>query len=203
MADRVVIIGGGLAKLGEWIMEPIRETLKVRVKTVPLDRLQVIPAALGGEAGVIGFCKAIVEATGDIVCAYKPNLAFFLSRGSAGIDALSAMLKAVPPSVPVILDGKFGDIGNTAKHYAAFAFEYLGADAATVSPYLGTEATGGSAAGCASLFRFTDSFRGEFGEQLVEPVGGLVLDPVPGAGHHREPRLRLKAAQDAGARGGR
>jgi glucokinase len=54
LAPERVIIGGGMAKLGEWIMEPIRETLKLRVKTVPLDRLQVVPAALGGEAGVIG-----------------------------------------------------------------------------------------------------------------------------------------------------
>jgi glucokinase len=54
LAPERLIIGGGMANLGEWIMEPIRATLKLRVKTLPLDRFQVVPAALGGEAGVIG-----------------------------------------------------------------------------------------------------------------------------------------------------
>ncbi len=104
------------------------------------DLLQMPSAAGSGEAGVVRFCADIIQATADAVCAYKPNLAFFLSRGSAGIDSLSAVLNEVPPSIPVILDAKFGDMGHTGKHYAAFAFEYLGVDAVTVTPYVGTEA---------------------------------------------------------------
>lgn len=87
-----------------------------------------------------GFCMAIIDSTADIVSAYKPNLAFFLAHGAVGIDVLRQVIAHVPPEIPTILDAKFGDIGNTAEQYAAFAFEHLRADAATVSPYIGTDA---------------------------------------------------------------
>ncbi|MGB9889107.1 MAG: orotidine-5'-phosphate decarboxylase, partial [Anaerolineae bacterium] len=85
------------------------------------------------------FGRAIVEATADLVCAYKPNLAFWLAYGTAGLRALQAVLEAVPEDTPVILDGKFGDIGPTAAAYARFAFDTLQADAVTVNPYLGLD----------------------------------------------------------------
>lgn len=85
------------------------------------------------------FGRAIVEATADLACAYKPNLAFWLAHGTAGLRALQAVLEAVPEDIPVILDGKFGDIGHTAAAYARFAFDTLGADAVTVNPYLGLD----------------------------------------------------------------
>jgi uridine monophosphate synthetase len=85
------------------------------------------------------FGQAIVEATADLACAYKPNLAFWLAHGSAGLRALQLVLEAVPKDVPVILDGKFGDIGHTAAAYARFAFDALRADAVTVNPYLGLD----------------------------------------------------------------
>lgn len=85
------------------------------------------------------FGRAIVEATADLACAYKPNLAFWLAYGTSGLEALRAVLEAVPDDVPVILDGKFGDIGHTAAAYARFAFDLLKADAATVNPYLGLD----------------------------------------------------------------
>jgi orotidine 5'-phosphate decarboxylase, subfamily 2 len=85
------------------------------------------------------FGRAIVEATADLACAYKPNLAFWLAYGTAGLQALQAVLEAVPEDVPVILDGKFGDIGHTAAAYARFAFDTLCADAVTVNPYLGLD----------------------------------------------------------------
>jgi uridine monophosphate synthetase len=85
------------------------------------------------------FGRAIVEATADLACAYKPNLAFWLAHGTAGLQALQAVLEAVPEDVPVILDGKFGDIGHTAAAYARFAFDTLRADAVTVNPYLGLD----------------------------------------------------------------
>ena len=82
-------------------------------------------------------------ATRDIVCAYKPNLAFYIARGDQGIEALRhtiTNIATIAPDVPVILDAKFADIGNTNAGYVKFAFEYLGADAVTVNPYLGGEA---------------------------------------------------------------
>jgi orotidine-5'-phosphate decarboxylase len=95
------------------------------------------PAQLPPGVSFTEFNRAIVEATADLVCAFKPNLAFYEASGNAGMAALEATLKAVPASVPVIGDGKRGDIGNTSKAYARALFEALGFDAATVSPFLG------------------------------------------------------------------
>jgi orotidine-5'-phosphate decarboxylase len=89
---------------------------------------------------VVEFCRKIIEATADLVCAYKPNIAFFEGLGRPGIDALIETLGAVPPEVPVIIDAKRGDIGNSAAGYAHWLFDVLGADAATVNPYGGTDA---------------------------------------------------------------
>jgi orotidine-5'-phosphate decarboxylase len=98
------------------------------------------PPALVEQSGwVARFNAAIVEATADLVCAYKPNLAFYEALGRDGWDALRATLASIPRHVPVILDGKRGDIGNTARAYATALFVELGADAATVSPYLGRD----------------------------------------------------------------
>ena len=99
-----------------------------------------IPKLFGeGAKGVGKFCKAVIEATSDLVCAYKPNAAFFEALGSEGWDILIETVKAVPANIPVILDCKRGDIGNTAQMYAKSAFEIVGADAVTLSPYLGKD----------------------------------------------------------------
>lgn len=89
------------------------------------------------------FNKAIVDATADLVCAYKPNSAFYEAHGAAGIEELKQTCDYIlqnHPDVPIVLDFKRGDIGNTNNHYARFAFDYLGADAITVQPYQGREA---------------------------------------------------------------
>ncbi|MFC1927284.1 orotidine-5'-phosphate decarboxylase [Chloroflexota bacterium] len=83
------------------------------------------------------FNKAIIEATCDLVCAYKPNLAFYEALGIEGLAILGNTLKHVPDDIPVIGDAKRGDIGNTARAYARALFSVLGFDAATVNPYLG------------------------------------------------------------------
>jgi orotidine-5'-phosphate decarboxylase len=83
------------------------------------------------------FNRAIIEATADLVCAYKPNLAFYEALGEAGYAALRETLAAIPPHIPTIGDAKRGDIGNTARAYASAVFDVLGFDAVTVSPYLG------------------------------------------------------------------
>ena len=85
------------------------------------------------------FNRAIVEATRDLVCAFKPNMAFYEAQGSAGLRALEMTLEVIPEDIPVILDAKRGDIGNTAVAYAQAVFEAWRADAVTVNPYLGRD----------------------------------------------------------------
>jgi orotidine-5'-phosphate decarboxylase len=92
---------------------------------------------------IAAFNTAIVEATHDLVGAYKPNLAFYLAHGEEGLAALRQTIQHIhdiAPEVPVILDAKVGDIGNTNAGYAKFAFDHLQADAITVHPWLGAEA---------------------------------------------------------------
>jgi len=79
----------------------------------------------------------IIDATADLVCAYKPNLAFFEELGPEGFSLLEKIVTKIPDGVQVILDGKLGDIGNTASHYAAAMFEHFDADWVTVNPYMG------------------------------------------------------------------
>jgi len=87
--------------------------------------------------GFIVFGRKIIEATVDLACAYKPNLAFYEALGVGGLHILAKILEAIPPTIPVIADGKRGDIGNTARAYARALFDRLGFDAATLNPYLG------------------------------------------------------------------
>lgn len=87
---------------------------------------------------VFDFCRAIVDATADLACAFKPQIAHFAARGAEdALQRLISHIHAAHPGVPVILDAKRGDIGSTAAHYAHEAFERYGADAVTVNPYLG------------------------------------------------------------------
>ncbi|OIO15397.1 orotidine 5'-phosphate decarboxylase [Candidatus Gottesmanbacteria bacterium CG1_02_37_22] len=89
------------------------------------------------------FNKAIIEATHDLVCAYKPNSAFYEAQGEEGIRQLKQTVYFVKenyPKIPVILDAKRADIGNTNEGYVKFAFDHLGADAITLHPYLGKDA---------------------------------------------------------------
>ncbi len=83
------------------------------------------------------FCLKLVEATAEFACAFKPNSAFFEVYGAQGWAALRDVIAAVPDQIPVILDAKRGDIASSSRLYAKAAFESLGADALTVSPYLG------------------------------------------------------------------
>ena len=98
-------------------LDPLRESMPVR--------------------DIATFNKAIIDATCDLVCAYKPNYAFYEAEGLPGLRALEATIAAVPNGIPVILDAKRGDIGSTATAYAKAAFQAWGADAVTVNPYMG------------------------------------------------------------------
>jgi orotidine-5'-phosphate decarboxylase len=89
---------------------------------------------------VFEFCREIVDATGQFVCAFKPQIAHFAALGEEdALQRLIAHIHATHPGVPVILDSKRGDIGSTAQHYASEAFDRYGADAVTVNPYLGRD----------------------------------------------------------------
>ena len=91
----------------------------------------------------LSFNKTIIEATADLVCSYKLNTAFYEAIGHEGVNALKDTCDYIVkkyPEIPIIIDAKRADIGNTNKGYVQFIFTYLSADAVTVHPYLGEEA---------------------------------------------------------------
>jgi orotidine-5'-phosphate decarboxylase len=102
-----------------------------------------IPASLRADADVtqaiVAFNAGVIDATSDLVCAYKPNLAFYLAHGLAGVAALEKTRRLIPDHIPVVLDAKVGDMGNTAEAYATAYFDTWGFDAVTVNPYLGED----------------------------------------------------------------
>ena len=96
------------------------------------DHLQDRPDA------IFAFCKAIIDATADAACAFKPQIAYFAALGAEDqLQAVCAYLREQYPHMPIVLDAKRGDIGATAEQYAREAFERYGADAVTVNPYMG------------------------------------------------------------------
>ncbi len=98
------------------------------------------PDILAQPNPIFAFNRQIVDATRDLVCAYKPNYAFYEAHGLDGLRALCQTIEYIGEQVPVILDAKRGDIGSTAEAYARAAFDTWGAGAVTVHPYLGSDA---------------------------------------------------------------
>ncbi len=95
-------------------------------------KLQVAPD------GIVTFCKGIIDATADLACSFKPQIAYFAALGAERqLEQICAYVRAAYPHIPLILDAKRGDIGATAKQYAREAFDRYGADAVTVNPYMG------------------------------------------------------------------
>ncbi|HRP76389.1 MAG TPA: orotidine-5'-phosphate decarboxylase [Rhodocyclaceae bacterium] len=99
------------------------------------------PVKLKGRPdAILEFCRSIVDATADLVCCFKPQIAYFAAhRAEDQLEALIAHIHDAHPGTPVILDAKRGDIGSTAEQYAVEAFERFGADAITVNPYMGRD----------------------------------------------------------------
>ena len=97
------------------------------------------PAAFKGDAHkIFDFCAAIVDATADLAMAFKPQIAYFAAhRAEDQLERLMEHMRRTAPQVPIILDAKRGDIGSTAEQYAIEAFERYGADAVTLSPFMG------------------------------------------------------------------
>ena len=140
----------GEGKLGTDTSEPrVRFDERLRSAATRSDSLVCVgldpdlsqfPAHLRHEPqAVLRFNSAIVEATHDLVCAYKPNLGFYVGLGLDGLAALHATRRLIPAHIPVILDCKVGDLGHTASAYARGYFEEWGFDAITANPYLGED----------------------------------------------------------------
>jgi orotidine-5'-phosphate decarboxylase len=89
---------------------------------------------------VLPFNKRIIEATADLVCAYKPNMGFYMQWGAAGLVALERTIASIPDDIPIILDAKIGDIGHTQGAWGAGLFDTWEVDAVTVNPYVGDDA---------------------------------------------------------------
>lgn len=134
--------------------DPRRLPDKIRTKTDP----------------IYSFNCAIIEATLDLVCCYKPNAAFYEAQGAAGVEALVRTIRFIGGRVPVILDVKRGDIGNTATQYARAAFEWFKADAVTVNPYMGLDSV-------APFMEFSD--RGVFVLCLTSNPGSADFQLLP------------------------
>jgi orotidine-5'-phosphate decarboxylase len=97
------------------------------------------PGDFKGKADAIFcFCKAIIDATADVACSFKPQIAYFAAlRAEEQLESICEYIRNTYPQIPIVLDAKRGDIGSTAEQYAREAFERYGADAVTVNPYMG------------------------------------------------------------------
>lgn len=150
---------------------------------------EVIRQAGVGET-IVAFNRAIIDATKDLVCAYKPNSAFYESHGDEGWKALRETIQYIrdyAPEVPVVLDAKRADIGNTNNGYVASAFDHLHADAITVHPYFGSDALGAffdrKEKGIIILCRSSNPGSGEIqnlkidGEELYKVIARMAAGP--------------------------
>ncbi len=123
--------------------------------------------------GIAKFCVDIIDATAEFVCAFKPQIAYFSAVGAERqLELVCEHIRDSHPQIPIILDAKRGDIGDTAKLYAREAFERYGAHAVTVSPYLGTDSLEPffeySDKGVFVLCRTSNPGSGEFQSQNID-----------------------------------
>lgn len=121
--------------------------------------------------GIEIFLKTIIKSTSDKCVAYKANISFFEAYGIEGLQCLKKLRDIIPSSIPYIIDGKRGDIGNTARMQAQFLFEHLGADASTINPYMGFDAV-------EPFLKYKDKFH------FI-----LALTSNPGASHFQKKHL--------------
>jgi orotidine-5'-phosphate decarboxylase len=130
---------------------------------------------------MLDFNRAIIDATCDMVCAYKPNLAFYEAQGAPGLALLQKTIEYIPGDIPVIGDAKRGDIGNTARAYAHALFSVFAFDAVTVNPYLGRDSVEAFTAhqdrGVFLLCRTSNSGAGDF-QELHLASGPLLYEVV-------------------------
>ncbi len=151
------------------------------------DPARFPPHLAGRPDALLHFCTAIVDATADLVCAFKPQIAYFAAhRAEDQLEALIDHVHARHPGVTVVLDAKRGDIGSTAEQYAREAFERYRADAVTVNPYMGFDSVEpwlGHGRGVFLLCRTSNPGGAELqslevgGERLYERVARLAAGP--------------------------
>ncbi|MDQ1266873.1 MAG: orotidine-5-phosphate decarboxylase [Bacteroidota bacterium] len=101
------------------------------------DNAKIPDFLRGNISGILDFNKAIIDATSDLVCAYKLNFAFYEQYGAKGFEILKKTFEAIPADIFTIADAKRGDIGNTSAAYAKAIFDYFGADSITLHAYMG------------------------------------------------------------------
>ncbi len=125
-------------------MSVVKELQKIQQKNrsmiclgLDLDPKKMPQEYANSMKGMFDFAHRIIDATSDQVCAYKPNLAFYEALGPEGLSLLKLIRERIPEEIPVIMDGKRGDIGNTAGYYAEAMFGRFRADWVTLSPYMG------------------------------------------------------------------
>jgi orotidine-5'-phosphate decarboxylase len=138
------------------------------------------PAPLDGAPDALEhFCIAIIDATADLVCAFKPQIAHFASqRAEPQLEVICTYIRERYPDVVLVLDAKRGDIASTAEHYAREAFGRYGADAVTVNPYLGTDAAAPflGHGGVLALCRTSNAGSADVQDLVVTTTGG---EPAP------------------------
>jgi orotidine-5'-phosphate decarboxylase len=149
------------------------------------DRDRLPPSVADAPDAYWRFCTAIVDATADLVCAFKPQIAFFASaRAEDQLERVCQHVRDRHPHVVLLLDAKRGDVASTAEHYAREAFDRYGADAVTVNPYLGTDAARPflDRGGVVALCRTSNPGSGELqdldvgGRPLYQRVARLVAE---------------------------
>ena len=135
-------------------------------------------AFVDDDDALFAFCRDIADATAEFACAFKPQIAYFAAHnhGEAALQRLIAHINATHPDVPVILDAKRGDIGNTAEQYALEAFDRFGADAVTLNPYMGRDSAEPflqrNDRGCVFLCHTSNPGARDFQELMVSDVNG-------------------------------
>ena len=133
-----------------------------------------LPTQFAGKPNALAdFCIAIVDTTAQYACAFKPQIAYFAAVGAeAQLERVCEHIRNAHPTIPIILDAKRGDIGDTAKLYAREAFERYNAHAVTVNPYLGTDSLepffAHSGRGVIVLCRTSNTGSGTFQTQLID-----------------------------------
>jgi len=133
-----------------------------------------LPTHFNGRLSALAdFCISIVDSTAEYACAFKPQIAYFAAVGAeAQLERVCEHIRTAHPTIPLILDAKRGDIGDTAKLYAREAFERYNADAVTVNPYLGTDSLEPFFAhvgrGVIVLCRTSNPGSGTFQTQLID-----------------------------------
>jgi len=135
------------------------------------------PKLMPPSLSVFEFNRDIIEATSDLVCAYKPNLAFYEALGIDGMKALEKTIAHIPKGIPVIGDAKRGDIASSSEAYARSLFETFGFDAATVNPYLGYDSiapfTAYAEKGVFILCKTSNAGSADFQESLYAEPGAI------------------------------